>query len=218
MHSLHPPKNKECTVQFAAQFNRGTKRVFSVTIRKGPWVDRPTPPPMVMPSHKLTWQQPVRSKRVANLKISPYSSKKKLAGREPPTNPSLYHAHVAMLPFPVGRMLYTNKERSQGACCLYGKTQAQNETTKYSIWTSRKSSRIICTSPPAQNALPPAPAMIKQPTCIRSQHRRTLQTENFCNSLAIPGNRIAALCTKNQAHKSHKVQTSIKSIHKFIKL
>mmetsp|Transcript_1170 Transcript_1170/g.2612 ORF Transcript_1170/g.2612 Transcript_1170/m.2612 type:complete len:255 (+) Transcript_1170:171-935(+) len=30
------------------------KRVFSVTMRKGPWVERPTPPPMVMPSRRLT--------------------------------------------------------------------------------------------------------------------------------------------------------------------
>ena len=34
------------------------KRVFSVTMRKGPCVDKPTPPPIVMPSKRLTWQQP----------------------------------------------------------------------------------------------------------------------------------------------------------------
>ena len=33
---------------------RAAKRVFSVTMRKGPWVERPTPPPMVMPSRRLT--------------------------------------------------------------------------------------------------------------------------------------------------------------------
>mmetsp|Transcript_78472 Transcript_78472/g.233787 ORF Transcript_78472/g.233787 Transcript_78472/m.233787 type:complete len:219 (-) Transcript_78472:312-968(-) len=50
------------------------KTVLSVATLNGPWLLRPTPPPMVMPSQMLTWQQPVRCRSVARRWTMAYSS------------------------------------------------------------------------------------------------------------------------------------------------
>ena len=57
----------------ALRHKDSAKRVFSVTMRNGPCVDSPTPPPMVMPSKRLTWQQPAMILQLRRLRAHPNS-------------------------------------------------------------------------------------------------------------------------------------------------